>query len=73
MTNSPVLKPSVMSVASVDPLTIIEAAHDNGTSAVIRSPHFDRLTSLVSLRGLIEGWFQRTVTTKDIKKRLLGK
>jgi len=40
-------------MASVDSFTIIDAAQETGTQAVIKSPHFERLTPLVSRRGRI--------------------
>jgi len=70
MITSPVLKPSVTSVASVDSLTIIEAAQVSGTVAVIKSPHLDRLTPRVSRRGFTEGWFHLAVIIKDKKKKV---
>ena len=44
-------------------------AQDTGTHAVIRSPHFDRLTPLVSRRGRTRVEHQRTVQTNEMKKK----
>ena len=68
MTISPVPKPSFKSAASVDSLIIIEAAHETGTQAVIRSPHLDRLTPCVSRRGR-RCVLHHRMTTKKLKKK----
>jgi len=47
---------------------MIEAAHVIGTVAVIRSPHLDRLTPLVSRLGRTRILHQRTVH-KNVKKK----
>jgi hypothetical protein len=51
---------------------IIAVAHDTGTQAVIISAHFDRLTPLVSLLGLLRILHQRTTLTKVIKKNIIN-
>lgn len=51
----------------------MEIAHETGTHAVIRSPHLDRLTPLVSRRGRTRLLHQRTVQTKLIKKKQIKK
>lgn len=61
------------STASVDSLTIIDAAQVKGTPAVIKSPHFDRLTPLVSRRGLLEFWFHLIVMMKTRKNKTIKK
>lgn len=52
----------------------MEAAHVTGTIAVIRSPHFDRLTPRVSRRGRKRGFAQRivdkNVNTKNTIKKI---
>jgi hypothetical protein len=68
-----VTKPSYVSDASVDSPTIIEIAHVTGTMAVIKSPHFERLTPRVSRRGLFRNWHQRTVHKKEMKKKTIKK
>jgi hypothetical protein len=60
-------------MASVDSLTIMEAAQDTGTQAVIKSPHFDRLTPRVSRRGLILILHHLTVQIKVRKKKTIIK
>lgn len=62
-----------MSVASADSLTIIDIAQETGTQAVIKSPHFERLTPLVSRRGRTRTAHQRNVETKLIKKKQIKK
>ena len=62
-----------MSVASADSSTIIDIAHETGTQAVIKSPHFERLTPLVSRRGRTRTVHQRNVETKLIKKKQIKK
>lgn len=56
-------------MASVDSLTIIEAAQETGTHAVIKSPHFDRLTPRVSRRGRTRLVHHRIVHRKLMKKK----
>ena len=51
----------------------MEAAHETGTQAVIRSPHLDRLTPRVSRRGLVRILHQRTVHKKVKKKNTIKK
>jgi hypothetical protein len=51
----------------------MEAAHETGTQAVIKSPHLDRLTPLVSRRGLVRILHQRTVHKKVKKKNTIKK
>lgn len=68
---SPVPKPSLTSAASVDSLIIIEAAHETGTHAVIKSPHFDLLTPCVSRTGFLWVEHHRTTTKKLIKKKAI--
>lgn len=58
-------------MASVDSFTIIDVAHVTGTVAVIRSPHLERLTPLVSLLGLTLMLHQRTVHKKVKKKKTI--
>ena len=48
---------------------MMEIAHETGTHAVIRSPHFERLTPLVSRRGFTRVEHQRTADKKLIKKK----
>ena len=72
-TNSAVPNPSFKSIASVDSLTIIDTAHETGTQAVIKSPHLERLTPLVSRRGLTRVAHQRTAAKKLIKKKQIRK
>ena len=72
-TNSDVPKPSFKSIASVDSLTIIDIAHETGTQAVIKSPHFDRLTPRVSRRGRVRIEHHRTADIKLIKKKQIKK
>jgi hypothetical protein len=48
---------------------MIEIAHVTGTVAVIKSPHFERLTPLVSRRGWTRLLHQRTTHINDIKKK----
>jgi hypothetical protein len=60
-------------MASVDSLTIIEVAQVTGTVAVIKSPHLDRLTPLVSRRGRIRMLHHRNVHIKVIKKKTIIK
>jgi hypothetical protein len=60
-------------MASVDSFTIIEVAQVTGTVAVIKSPHFERLTPLVSLLGLTLILHQRNVHKKVIKKKTIIK
>ena len=52
---------------------MIETAHETGTHAVIRSPHFERLTPRVSLRGLTLVAHQRTADKKLTKKKQIKK
>jgi len=52
---------------------MIEAAQDTGTQAVIRSPHLERETPLVSRRGLTLILHQRTVQMKVMKKNTIIK
>ena len=66
-------KPSYRSVASVDSVTIIEIAHETGTQAVIKSPHFDRLTPLVSLRGFTRMLHHLIVHKNTRKKKTIRK
>ena len=47
---------------------MIEIAHVIGTQAVIKSPHFERLTPRVSRRGLVRILDQRTTIKKVVKK-----
>lgn len=49
----------------------MEIAHETGTHAVIRSPHFERLTPRVSRRGLTRILHHRTVHKKTIKKKTI--
>ena len=51
----------------------MDIAHVTGTQAVIKSPHLERLTPLVSRRGLTRLVHQRTVETKLIKKKQIKK
>jgi len=51
----------------------MEIAHETGTQAVMRSPHLDRLTPLVSRRGLTRALHQRTVVKKVKKKNTIKK
>ena len=51
----------------------MDVAQVTGTQAVIRSPHFERLTPLVSLRGRTRILHQRTVLIKVIKKNTIIK
>lgn len=60
-------------MASADSLIIIEAAHVTGTEAVIKSPHFDRDTPLVSLRGFNLGLHHRNAHKKVMKKKTITK
>jgi len=48
-------------------------AQETGTQAVIRSPHFDLETPLVSRRGLDLILHQRTVQRKVMKKKTIIK
>jgi hypothetical protein len=72
-TNSEVPNPSLTSVESADSLTIIEIAHETGTHAVIKSPHLDLLTPLVSRRGRIRIVHHRSVEIKLIRKKQIKK
>lgn len=47
---------------------MIEIAHVIGTHAVIKSPHFERLTPRVSRRGFVLMLHQRTVH-KNVRKK----
>jgi hypothetical protein len=47
---------------------MIDTAHVIGTQAVIKSPHFDRLTPRVSRRGLTRMLHHRTVH-KNVRKK----
>ena len=47
----------------------MDIAHETGTQAVIKSPHFDRLTPRVSLRGRTLRLHHRSVEIKLIKKK----
>jgi len=47
---------------------MIEVAQETGTVAVIKSPHFDRLTPRVSLIGLFLR-LQFRIVTKNVKKK----
>ena len=49
----------------------METAQVIGTHAVIKSPHFDRLTPRVSRRGLTRILHQRTVHKNVIKKKTI--
>lgn len=60
-------------MASVDSVMIIEAAHETGTVAVIRSPHFERLTPRVSRRGRIRMLHHLRVQIKITKKKIIMK
>jgi hypothetical protein len=51
----------------------MEAAHETGTQAVIKSPHFDRLTPRVSRRGRVLMLHHRTVHKKVRKKKTIKK
>mgnify|MGYP004481590083 CR=1 FL=1 len=51
----------------------MEIAHETGTHAVIKSPHFDRLTPRVSRRGRTRNVHHRTVDRKLIKKKQIRK
>jgi len=51
----------------------MEVAQETGTMAVIKSPHFERLTPRVSLRGRILILHQRIVQTNVIKKKIIKK
>ena len=73
MTISPVPNPSFRSEESVDSLTIIEIAQETGTHAVIKSPHLERLTPLVSRRGLTRVTHHRRVLKKLKKKKQIRK
>jgi hypothetical protein len=46
---------------------MIEAAHETGTQAVIKSAHFDRLTPRVSLLGFIRKLHHLTTVIKVMK------
>ena len=48
-------------------------AHETGTQAVMRSPHFERLTPRVSRRGLDRLEFHRTTEIKEIRKKQIRK
>jgi len=48
----------------------MEVAQDTGTQAVIKSPHFERLTPRVSRRGRRRKLHQQTVHKKVIKKKI---
>jgi hypothetical protein len=52
---------------------MIDVAQETGTVAVIRSPHFDRLTPRVSRAGLKRKLHQRTVDKKVMKKKTIRK
>ena len=52
---------------------MIDIAHETGTHAVIRSPHFERLTPRVSRRGLTRVEHQRTADKKLTKKKQIKK
>jgi len=54
-------------VASTVSDIIIEAAHETGTLAVIKSAHFDLLTPRVSLLGLVRKLHHLTTFIKVIK------
>ena len=49
----------------------METAQVIGTQAVIKSPHFDRLTPRVSRRGLVRILHQRTVQRNVRKKNTI--
>jgi predicted transporter len=66
-------KPSENSIASVDSCIIIEVAHEMGTVAVIKSPHFDLLTPRVSLTGLYLTLHHLTVIKNVMKKKTIKK
>jgi len=51
----------------------MEAAHETGTQAVIKSPHLDRLTPRVSRRGRVLILHHRTVHKKALKKKTIKK
>ena len=48
-------------------------AQETGTQAVIRSPHFERLTPRVSRRGRDRLEFHRTTEIKEIRKKQIRK
>jgi hypothetical protein len=50
---------------------MIDTAHVIGTQAVIKSPHFDRLTPRVSRRGLTRMLHHRTVHKNVRKKKII--
>jgi hypothetical protein len=52
---------------------MIEIAHETGTQAVIRSPHFDLLTPRVSRRGRIRKVHQRKVPKNVVEKNIIKK
>ena len=66
-------KPSFKSIASLVSVIIIETAQATGIPEVIKSPHFDRLTPRVSLRGRTRLVHQRTVQIKLMKKKQIKK
>jgi len=51
----------------------MDIAQVTGTVAVIRSPHLERLTPLVSRRGWLRKEHQRTVHKKVTKKKTIKK
>jgi len=58
-------------MASVVSETIIEAAQDTGTQAVIKSPHLARLTPLVSLLGRTLMLHHLKVMSNKVKKTVI--
>lgn len=58
-------------MGSVDSLTIIAPAQVKGTVAVIKSPHFDRLTPRVSRLGRVRTLHHLTTHVKVIKKKMM--
>lgn len=52
---------------------MMDIAQVTGTQAVIKSPHLERLTPLVSRRGRVRMLHQRTVLKKVKKKKQIKK
>jgi hypothetical protein len=50
---------------------MIEAAHETGTQAVIKSAHLDLLTPRVSRRGRVRILHQRTVHKNVVIKKII--
>jgi hypothetical protein len=52
---------------------MIDAAHETGTQAVIKSPHLERLTPRVSRLGRVRILHHLTTLTKVKKKKIIKK